>query len=67
MATEKNFPSNPDAVIHEALNYMQIWVELQKEADKDKMKKMARSLTEWMGRKTPYLGHIGHSSDIMAM
>lgn len=51
-------------MIHAAINYMQIWVELRSEADKDKMKEMARCLTEWMGMKAPYLGH---SSDIMVM
>ena len=64
MAIEKIFPSNPDAVIHATINYMHIWVELQREDDKDKMHKMAQCLTEWMGKKTPYLGH---SSDIMVM
>lgn len=42
MAIEKIFSTNPDVVIHAALNSMQMWIELQKEADKRKMKEMVQ-------------------------
>lgn len=39
MAIEKIFPSNPDAVIHEAFNLMQMWIGIQKEADKPRCRR----------------------------
>ena len=51
MAIEKNYPSNPDAVIYAAIHYMQMWVDLQKECDKTNLDQMAKSLSEWMKNK----------------
>lgn len=50
MAIEKDFPSNPEAVIHTALNFMQIWIDLQKESDKNKME-LVQGLTGWMDKE----------------
>ena len=64
MAIEKNYPSNPDAVIYAAIHYMQMWVDLQKECDKTNLDQMAKSLSEWMKNKEAF---DGPSSDIFVM
>jgi len=64
MAIEKIFPTNPDAVIHAALNLMHMCIDLQKEGDKIKMMKMVQYLTSWMGKKVQ---HPGFCSDIVVI
>ena len=56
MAIEKLFPNTPDAVIHTAINFVQTWVDLQRENDKAKMKAMAQSLSDWMLQKDQLAG-----------
>jgi len=62
MAIEKNLPINPDAVIHMAINFLNMWADLHNEADKVKMVEMARYLENWMTWKKSFEGHC---SDIM--
>ena len=64
MAIEKNFPINPDVVIHMVVNFLQTWADLQKDADKAKMRGMARCLEDWMSRKKSFEGHC---SDVMVI
>lgn len=61
MAIEKNFLSNPDAMIYVAVHYMQMWLDLQKECDKIKLDQMAKGLSEWIKNKKAF---DGPSSDM---
>lgn len=51
MAIEKCFPTNPDVVIHSTINLMQMWIDLQKTKDKDKLMELVQCLTCSMGEK----------------
>ena len=62
MAIEKIFPSNRDAVIYAAVIFMQTWVEVHKEIDKAKTRKVSPCLIDWMGKKDQ---HVGPRSDII--
>lgn len=64
MAIEKLFPLNPDAVIHAAINFVQIWAGLSKEGDAAMMKDMAQRLSDWMHKKDVFNGSY---SDIAIM
>ena len=46
MAIEKHFPSTPDVMIYLVINFLQTWVDLQRENDKAKMKEMVQSLSD---------------------
>ena len=63
MAIEKLFPSNPDAVIHATINFVQIWAGLSKEGDAARMKDMAQRLLDWMHKDV----FNGPYSDIAVM
>ncbi|CAD6248356.1 unnamed protein product [Miscanthus lutarioriparius] len=62
MAIEKCFPLNPDPVIHMAINHLQMWADLSKEADKQSRRNLRnyRQCTErydWLTwRVLPVLG-----------
>jgi len=56
MAIEKLFPLNPDVVIHAAVNFVQIWADLNKEGEAVKMKGMAQRLSNWMHKKDCFNG-----------
>lgn len=64
MAIEKNFPVSPDAVIHMAINFVQMWAELCRESDRSKMRNMASCLPDWMNQKSRC---EGHRSDIVML
>lgn len=46
MAIERTFPSNPDAVIYAAINSLQMWGDLLKDADKALVMKMVACIQE---------------------
>jgi hypothetical protein len=47
-------PSNPDMVIYAAVNFLQMWGELLKEADKSKIVMMASQAGSSMAKKEHY-------------
>ena len=51
MAIEKCFPLNPDGIIHMAIIFLQMWADLHKESDKNKMKGMVQCIADWMSQK----------------
>jgi hypothetical protein len=51
VAIEMIFPSNPDVVIYATVNFMQMWGQLLKEADKGKLMKTVQCLEEWINKK----------------
>lgn len=63
MALEKNFPLNPDVVVHMAINFLQIWADLCRENDKIKMRKMEQCLSDWMCHNNQF----GSYSDIIVV
>ena len=61
MAIEKRFPINPDAVIHDAINSLNMWCSLHKESDAAKLKELAQGLSDWMHKKPHFTGPLlGH-------
>lgn len=55
---KKLFSTNPepDAVIHTSINFVQMWVDLQKKSYRVKMKEMVQYLSDWMLKKEQYIG-----------
>jgi hypothetical protein len=56
MATEKRFPINPDAVIHDGINSVQMCCGWHKESDAAKLKELAQGLSDWMHKKPHFTG-----------
>jgi hypothetical protein len=50
MAIERTFPANPDVAIHITMNFMQLWGELLKEADRDKLLLSVARLESWASK-----------------
>ena len=51
MAIEKSFPSNPDMVLYNAINSLQMWGNLLKDTDKMQMPKMVERLGTWISKR----------------
>ena len=54
MAIEGIFPSNPDVVLYNTINSLQMWSDLMKDIDKSQLAKMVKCLEYWMGKRKRY-------------
>jgi hypothetical protein len=48
---EKKFPSNPDVVLYNTINSLQMWRDFMKEADKVHLSKMVEHLEDWISKR----------------
>jgi hypothetical protein len=51
MAIEKKIPSNPDVVLYNTINSLQMWRDFMKEADKVHLSKMVEHLEDWISKR----------------
>jgi hypothetical protein len=61
MAIEKSFPSDPDLVLYNAINSLQMWGDLLKDTDRVQIYKMVEHLGSWIGKR---VRHQITSSDV---
>jgi hypothetical protein len=50
MAIQKDFPSNPDVVLYSAINIIQMWRDLVKDADKMHLSEMVKVVGTWISK-----------------